>query len=59
MLVVGCDSMLLNLCGVYVLFFMCNFVILKDNVGCIGVGEVFGGEGICWVLECVILLVVG
>lgn len=58
-LVVGYDSMLMNLSGVYVLFFMCNIVIIKDNFGYIGVGEIFGGEKICKMLEDVILLVVG
>lgn len=57
--VVGCDSMLFNFSGVYVFFFMCNLLILIDSVGYIGVGEVFGGEKICQMLEDVCNLVVG
>lgn len=57
--VVGCDSMLFNLCGVYVLYFMCNFVIFDDSSGYMGVGEVLGGEGICYVFECMMDFVVG
>ncbi len=57
--VAGRDSMLLNLCGAHAPFFTRNLVILKDNTGRTGVGEVPGGEGIRQALERVIPLVVG
>ena len=57
--VAGHDSMLLNLCGAHAPFFTRNLVILKDNAGRAGVGEVPGGEGIRQALERVIPLVVG
>ncbi|GCB06519.1 enolase C-terminal domain-like protein [Ralstonia sp. SET104] len=57
--VAGRDSMLLNLCGAHAPFFTRNLVILKDNAGRTGVGEVPGGEGIRQTLERVIPLVVG
>ena len=57
--VAGRDSMLLNLCGAHAPFFTRNLVILKDNAGRTGVGEVPGGEGIRLALERVIPLVVG
>ncbi|WKZ87140.1 glucarate dehydratase [Ralstonia pickettii] len=57
--VAGHDSMLLNLCGAHAPFFTRNLVILKDNAGRTGVGEVPGGEGIRQALERVIPLVVG
>ncbi|MFC4557818.1 glucarate dehydratase [Virgibacillus kekensis] len=44
--VAGSDSMLLNLSGAHGPFFTRNIVILKDNSGNIGVGEVPGGEKI-------------
>jgi glucarate dehydratase len=44
--VAGNDSMLLNLSGAHGPFFTRNVVILKDNSGNIGVGEVPGGEAI-------------
>ncbi|MEO1358437.1 MAG: glucarate dehydratase, partial [Pseudomonadota bacterium] len=49
--VAGRDSMLLNLCGAHAPFFTRNLVILKDNAGRTGVGEVPGGEGIRQALE--------
>src|SRR3569833_946613 len=49
--VAGHDSMLLNLCGAFGLFFLWNVVILKDNSGRTGVGEVTGGEKIRQTLE--------
>lgn len=55
----GYDSMLMNLSGVYVSFFTRNIVIIKDNFGYIGVGEIFGGEKIRKTLEDAISLVVG
>jgi len=44
--VAGYDSMLLNLSGAHSPFFTRNIVILKDNSGNIGLGEVPGGEPI-------------
>src|SRR3954449_1506229 len=44
--VAGRDSMLLNLSGAHGPFFTRNLVILKDNAGHIGIGEVPGGERI-------------
>ncbi len=57
--VAGHDSMLLNLCGAHGPFFTRNIVILKDNSGKVGVGEVPGGEGIRQTLEKAQPLVVG
>ena len=44
--VAGHDSMLLNLSGAHGPYFTRNLVILKDNAGHTGVGEVPGGEKI-------------
>lgn len=49
--VAGSDSMLLNLSGAHGPFFTRNLVILKDNAGRTGVGEVPGGERIRQTLE--------
>ncbi|MBV9034933.1 MAG: glucarate dehydratase [Acidobacteriaceae bacterium] len=49
--VAGTDSMLLNLSGAHGPFFTRNLVILKDNAGHMGVGEVPGGERIRQTLE--------
>ena len=49
--VAGQDSMLLNLSGAHGPFFTRNVIILKDNSGHIGVGEVPGGEKIRQTLE--------
>src|SRR5436305_2118295 len=49
--VAGRDSMLLNLSGAHGPFFTRNVVILKDNSGRTGVGEVPGGEKIRQTLE--------
>ena len=49
--VAGHDSMLLNLSGAHAPFFTRNVVILKDNSGHTGVGEVPGGEKIRRTLE--------
>jgi glucarate dehydratase len=57
--VAGRDSMLLNLCGAHAPFFTRNLVLLTDNAGNVGIGEVPGGEGILKMLERVIPLVVG
>ncbi|WP_216624908.1 glucarate dehydratase [Paenibacillus foliorum] len=57
--VAGHDSMLLNLSGAHGPFFTRNVVILKDNAGHTGVGEVPGGEGIRQTLEDARSLVIG
>jgi len=49
--VAGTDSMLLNLSGAHAPFFTRNLVLLTDNAGRTGVGEVPGGEKIRCVLE--------
>ena len=49
--VAGHDSMLLNLSGAHGPFFTRNIVILKDNAGHTGVGEVPGGERLRQTLE--------
>ena len=49
--VAGHDSMLLNLAGAHAPFFIRNVVLLKDNSGRTGVGEVPGGAGILRALE--------
>ncbi|WP_129543670.1 glucarate dehydratase [Serratia sp. 1D1416] len=49
--VAGHDSMLLNLSGAHAPFFTRNIVILQDNAGHTGVGEVPGGENIRRTLE--------
>ena len=57
--VAGEDSMLLNLSGAHGPLFTRNVVILKDNAGHTGVGEVPGGERIRQTLEDARPLVVG
>ena len=57
--VAGYDSMLLNLCGAHAPYFTRTIVLLKDNLGQTGLGEVPGGEGIRQTLEAAIPLVVG
>jgi glucarate dehydratase len=57
--VAGRDSMLLNLSGAHAPFFTRNVVILLDNSGHVGVGEVPGGENIRRTLEEARDLVVG
>jgi glucarate dehydratase len=57
--VAGEDSMLLNLSGAHGPLFTRNIVILKDNAGHVGVGEVPGGERIRQTLEDARSLVVG
>jgi glucarate dehydratase len=49
--VAGSDSMLLNLSGAHAPFFTRNLVILTDDAGHTGAGEVPGGERIRQVLE--------
>ncbi|WP_225642908.1 glucarate dehydratase [Bradyrhizobium australafricanum] len=57
--VAGRDGMLLNLSGAHAPFFTRNLVILADNSGHTGVGEVPGGEKIRKTLEDARDLVVG
>ncbi len=57
--VAGHDGMLLNLSGAHAPFFTRNIVILRDNAGHIGVGEVPGGEHIRRTLDDARALVVG
>jgi glucarate dehydratase len=57
--VAGRDSMLLNLSGAHGPFFTRNVVILKNNAGQTGVGEVPGGEKIRQTLEDARPLVIG
>jgi glucarate dehydratase len=49
--VAGSDSMLLNLSGAHAPFFTRNLVILTDDAGHTGAGEVPGGERIRQILE--------
>lgn len=57
--VAGHDSMLLNLSGAHGPFFTRNIVILKDNAGHTGLGEVPGGERSRQTLEDARPLVIG
>ena len=49
--VAGHDSMLLNLSGAHAPFFTRNVVVLTDDAGHTGAGEVPGGDKIRQVLE--------
>jgi glucarate dehydratase len=57
--VAGYDSMLLNLSGAHAPYFTRNIVLLTDNTGHIGLGEVPGGEKIRGLLEESKQLVIG
>ena len=57
--VAGHDSMLLNLSGAHGPFFTRNIVLVQDNAGRTGLGEVPGGENIRATLEEAAPLVVG
>jgi glucarate dehydratase len=57
--VAGRDSMLLNLSGAHAPFFTRNVVLLRDDAGHSGAGEVPGGERIRETLEEARALVVG
>ncbi|MBG6242336.1 MAG: glucarate dehydratase [Candidatus Symbiopectobacterium sp. Dall1.0] len=57
--VAGHDSMLLNLSGAHAPYFTRNILILKDNSGHAGVGEIPGGEKIRQTLEDASVLVIG
>src|SRR5260370_29312111 len=57
--VAGRDSMLLNLSGAHAPFFTRNVVLLRDDAGHTGLGEVPGGERIRETLDESRVLVVG
>jgi len=57
--VAGRDAMLLNLSGAHAPFFTRNVVVLRDEAGHVGLGEVPGGEAIRQTLEEARPLVVG
>jgi glucarate dehydratase len=57
--VAGHDSMLLNLSGAHAPFFTRNIVILTDEAGNQGLGEVPGGEAIRGTLEEAAAIVIG
>jgi glucarate dehydratase len=57
--VAGRDSMLLNLAGAHGPWFIRNVVVMKDNAGRTGIGEVPGGDGILRALENSVSRVVG
>ncbi len=57
--VAGYDSMLMTLSGAHAPYFTRNLVILEDNAGNIGVGEVHGGESITEALNEYKELVIG
>lgn len=57
--VAGTDSMLLNLSGAHGPFFTRNILVLEDNAGNIGVGEIPGGEKILATLNDASKLVIG
>ncbi|MFC3493892.1 enolase C-terminal domain-like protein [Glycomyces rhizosphaerae] len=57
--VAGQDSMLLNLSGAHAPYFTRNLVILTDDAGNTGVGEVPGGEAIAQTLRDAADLVIG
>ncbi len=57
--IAGHDGMLLNLSGAHAPFFTRNLVLLTDNSGHTGVGEVPGGEKIRRALEEAVTVVVG
>ena len=57
--VAGYDSMLMTLSGAHAPWFTRNIVIIKDNAGHTGIGEIHGGDYTCDALTSVIPLVVG
>ena len=57
--VAGYDSMLMTLSGAHGPYFTRNLVILTDDMGHTGIGEIHGGEYTRTVLESCIPLVVG
>lgn len=57
--VAGYDSMLMTLSGAHAPFFTRNLVILTDDAGHTGMGEIHGGDYTCDALKSCIPLVVG
>lgn len=57
--VAGYDSMLMTLSGAHAPWFTRNLVILKDDAGHTGIGEIHGGDYTCDALKSCIPLVVG
>lgn len=57
--VAGHDSMLLNLSGAHGPYFTRNLLVIEDNSGNIGVGEIPGGEKILNTLNDAKALIVG
>lgn len=57
--VAGYDSMLMTLSGAHAPYFTRNLVILKDEAGHTGIGEIHGGDYTCEALKSCIPLVVG
>lgn len=57
--VAGYDSMLMTLSGAHAPWFTRNLVILKDNAGHTGIGEIHGGDYTCEALRSCIPFVVG
>ena len=57
--VAGRDSMLLNLCGAHAPYFTRILVLLTDDAGHVGMGEVPGSNGILRALEAAVPLVIG
>ncbi|MDO4620877.1 MAG: enolase C-terminal domain-like protein [Lachnospiraceae bacterium] len=57
--VAGYDSMLMTLSGAHAPWFTRNLVVLKDNAGHTGIGEIHGGDYTCDALKSVKELVVG
>ncbi len=57
--VAGYDSMLMTLSGAHGPYFTRNLVILTDDAGHTGIGEIHGGEYTRTALESCIPLVVG
>ena len=57
--VAGYDSMEMTLSGAHAPYFTRNIVILKDNSGHTGIGEIHGGEYTCECLTSYIPLVIG
>ncbi len=57
--VAGRDSMLMTLSGAHEPFFTRNLIVLKDNAGHTGIGEIHGGDYTCEALRSCIPLVIG
>jgi len=57
--VAGYDGMLMTLSGAHAPYFTRNIVIITDNSGNTGIGEIHGGDYTCDALKSCIPLVVG